>query len=79
MSTMMSKMVSLPSSVSKDLVQSVDQKICDMRRMTILEFLFNFCILCKIIAVSLAITSVVRDGFRKSSWVFTKCREWLQL
>jgi oligoribonuclease (3'-5' exoribonuclease) len=37
MFTMKSEMVDWPSLVSDDLVQSVDQKICERRRFTILE------------------------------------------
>jgi hypothetical protein len=58
MFTMKSEVVGRPSVVSDDLVQSVDQKICERRRFTISEPLCEFpqisrTLLCEIITVRL--------------------------
>jgi hypothetical protein len=59
-----------PSLVRDDLVQSVDQNICEKRRFTISERSYEFpqissTVLHEIATVRLAITSSTQDGFSK--------------
>jgi hypothetical protein len=72
-----------PSVVSDDLVQSMDQQICDRQCFPISEFPCEFpqisrTVLYKNIA-GYSVTSFVQDEFQKCSWVRTKHREWLRL
>jgi hypothetical protein len=70
----------LPSVVSDDLVQSVDQKICERRWFTISELSCEFPQISRTFLYEII---TIRLGYHKfcarCSWVCTKRREWLQL
>jgi hypothetical protein len=73
-----------PSAVSDDLVQSIDQKICERRTPTISELMCEFpqfyaLLSMRFLQLIWALTSFVQDGFQKCSQVHTDHREWLQL
>jgi hypothetical protein len=64
---MKSEVVGQPSVVSDDLVQSVEQKICERQHFTISEVLCEFpqisCTVLYGIITGYAITSFAQDGF----------------
>jgi oligoribonuclease (3'-5' exoribonuclease) len=68
MFTMKSEVVGRSSVVSDDLVQSVDQKICERRRFTISELSYEFP---QILSAVLYEIITVRPGYRKicARWV----------
>jgi hypothetical protein len=83
MFTMKREVVGRSSVVSGELVQSVDQKICEGRRFTISELSCEFPQISRTILYEIntgkAVTSFAQDGFRKCSRVRTNHREWLRL
>jgi hypothetical protein len=67
-----------PSVVSDDLVQSVDQKICERWHFPVLDFDVNFhkyhTLFCmRLSQLGKAITIFAQNGFQKCSQVHTKC------
>jgi hypothetical protein len=64
--------------MSDDLVQIVEQQICERRSFTVSEVLCEFPQISRTLLYEI-ITSFVEDWFRKSSRVHTKRREWLRL
>jgi hypothetical protein len=72
-----------PSILSDGHVQSVDQKICERRRLTISEPDVNFhkfhaLVSSRLSQLGYAVTSFAQDAFRKCSRVTTKLRESLR-
>jgi hypothetical protein len=74
MFTMKSEVVGLPSVVSDDLVQSLDQKICERRHFTISELLCEFP---QILHIVLYEIIIVRLGYHRFS--ITSCSEFIFL
>jgi hypothetical protein len=72
-----------PSVMSDDLVQDIDQKVCERRRFTIAELSCEFPQISRTVLYEIttghAITSSAQDGFRKCSRVRTERSEWLRL
>jgi hypothetical protein len=72
-----------PSVVGDDLIQSVNQKMCESWRVQSRNFHVNFlrfhhCSLQDYHRYT-RLTSFAQDGLWKCSQVHTKCREWLRL
>jgi hypothetical protein len=67
--------------MSDDLVQSVEQKVCERWYFTISELLYEFSQILRTLLYEI-ITAWLLEvlcEFRKCSRVHMKCREWVQL